>query len=88
MAERLEKKWCASNYANAITLKKMTAENIRYPRGSYHDTWEEAHAALLERCTKQAQAAEREFQRRQNALRKAKQMKPPTAAAQAQEKQP
>lgn len=73
----LERKWCASRHANSITLKKMTADAVRFPRGTYHDTWEQAHAALVARRAAQMQEAEREFQRARNALNKAKAMKPP-----------
>lgn len=79
VTEKLPKKWCASRYTNSITLKKMTAENVRFPRGTYHETWEEAHAALLERLKIEVKVAERDFQSARRALDRAKVMPPPVA---------
>jgi hypothetical protein len=79
MAKPVPKKWCASFYTNSITMKKMTADNLRFPRGSYHDTWDEAHAAMVERRKETLKKAEREFQRCRMALVKARAMKPPQA---------
>jgi hypothetical protein len=81
MAERKPYKWCASNYTNAITFKKLTDEAVRSPRGTYHDTWEEAHAALVARRQRELTEAERDFQRARNALAKAKRMPPPAGKA-------
>jgi hypothetical protein len=77
MAKPKPYKWCASNHTNAITLKKLTDEAVRWPRGTYHDTWEEAHAALVARRQKELTEAERAFQRARNAFNKAKRMPPP-----------
>jgi hypothetical protein len=77
MAERCEVKWCASRYTNAITLKKLTREALRFPRGTYHDTWAEAHDALVARNQKAFEIARRELASATRALVKAKVMKPP-----------
>lgn len=78
MAERLPFKWCASNYSNQITRKKMTDEAVRFPRGTYHDTWEEAKAALVERREREFRKAQSLYEQARKALSKAQQMKPPT----------
>jgi hypothetical protein len=80
MSTRKPSKWCASNYTNAITLKKLTDQAERWPRGTYHDTWEEAHAALIARREEEFKRAERAFQAARNALAKAKRMPPPAVA--------
>lgn len=73
----LERKWCASRNMNSITLKKMTATAIRYSHGTYHDTWAEAHDALVQRRQRAFEAAQRELASATRALAKAKAMKPP-----------
>lgn len=91
MAKELPKKWWASTHSNSISLKKTTAENLRWERmnaGSFHDTWEEAHAALLARREEEFKRAEREFQSRRTALMKAKLMKPPQPSAASEGKLP
>ena len=71
---QVPKRWCASNYTNSITLKKMTAENLRFPRGTYHDTWEEAHAALVARREQEVAKAESALRSARSALTRAKRM--------------
>jgi hypothetical protein len=77
MSTKLERKWCASRYANSITLKKMTAWEARCPRGTYHDTWAEAYDALVLRRQQAFEIAQRELASATRALAKAKAMKPP-----------
>ena len=70
--------WWASNYTNQISRKKAPSPmEERFPHGTYHKTWEEAHVALVDRRQREFDAAEREFQRRRNALIKAKMMRAP-----------
>jgi hypothetical protein len=74
--------WWASNHTNQISRKKAPSPmEERFPRGTYHDAWEEAHAALVQRRQREFDAAEREFQRRRAALSKAKMMRPPDGVA-------
>lgn len=39
--------WVASNYTLQINRRKVTSYDLKYPRATFHDTWEEAHAASL-----------------------------------------
>lgn len=75
--KKLEHKWCASNYANSITLKKLTSDSLRFPRGTYHDTWADAHSTLIARREREFKEAEKRFQSARTALAKAKRMPPP-----------
>jgi hypothetical protein len=71
-------KFIASSYANQITYRRLSKQDERWPRGTFHDTWEEAHATIVERCRKQFELAERERKRAQSAFIKAKAMQKPT----------
>jgi hypothetical protein len=70
-------KWCASNCTNSITLKKMTAEAIRWPRGTYHDTWADAYDALVGRRRAVMERAQRDLAAATRALAKARALQPP-----------
>lgn len=44
------KRWVVSGTMTQITFRKVTRDDYRYPRGrTYHETWEEARIALLQR---------------------------------------
>lgn len=77
MAKRLPIRWWASNHMNSISHKKVTAMELRYPRGTFYDTWAEAHDAIVTRCQRKFEAAQRELATATRALAKAKAMKPP-----------
>ncbi len=76
--------WVASNYTPQIHLRKVTATDRRFPRATFHETWEEAHAAQLakaqarlERAGKEAKAAVRAAMSAHNSLKKVEAMAKP-----------
>lgn len=79
------KMFVASCRANHISHRKVTATDRRDWRGtSFHDTWAEAHAAIVARreaelvkAQNQAAQYQRWLKSAERALEKAKAMKPP-----------
>lgn len=82
MVKPLKKRWVASSYMNSIVFKKITAMDERFPRGTFHDTWAEAHVVVMARCQREFEKAQRELSRATRALAKAKAMQPPPEGTQ------
>lgn len=49
--------WVASNHSLQINRRKVTASDRRYPRGTFHETWEEAHAATVAKAQERLEKA-------------------------------
>lgn len=47
----------ASNYSLQIHRRKVTASDRRYPRATFHETWEEAHAAQIRKAEEELSKA-------------------------------
>lgn len=54
--------WVASTHSSHISHRKVAATDRRYPRATFHDTWEEAHAAVLARANERLERAGRDAQ--------------------------
>lgn len=79
--------WVASNYSLQIHRRKVTATDRRWPRGTFHETWEEAKAAQiakakarLERTGKELREAERAALRAAKQVNKAEALTKPEGA--------
>lgn len=55
--------WVASNHTPQINLRKVTAFDRRCARATFHDTWEEAHAAQIAKAEKRAEKAGQDAKR-------------------------
>ena len=53
--------WVASNHSLQISRRKVTASDRRYPRATFHETWEEAHAATVEKALENLEKAGRDL---------------------------
>lgn len=72
-----EKKFIASQYVNQITHRKVTPMDERFPRGTYHDTWADAHDAIVAKRQQEFEKAQRTLANATRSLAKAKAMKEP-----------
>lgn len=75
--------WAASNYSLQINRRKVTAYDRRWPRATFHETWEEAHEAQIakaqaraDKAADEAKKAARHAASTARALAKVKAMKP------------
>lgn len=79
--------WVASNKTLQINRRKVTSTDRRWPMATFHDTWEEAHAAQvakaqgrLEKAGKEARRAVRSALSAAKLLDKVEAMKNPEIA--------
>lgn len=68
------KVWIASNYLNLITHRFWTSLDDRYPRGSVHSNWKEAHEAIISARKKEFDKARRQLKNAGINLERAKKM--------------
>ena len=76
-------KYCASRYANKITLVQRNGPHNSYDTNGYFDTWEEAHGWIIARLVKERDRFEKELRRAEDRLQRAHKMKPPEVAVNA-----
>lgn len=69
------KMWCLSKYTAQINFRKVTQRELTTPQGSfyegratYHDTWENAHAALVDRALNNIFLEEANLKRQERAV--------------------
>ncbi|WP_399696568.1 hypothetical protein [Xenophilus sp.] len=79
--------WAASDHSPQINHRKVTAYDRRWPRATFHDTWDEAHAAQVAKAEARVERSARELKqatsaalRALKALDKVKAMKKPEDA--------
>lgn len=75
------KKWFLSKYQGAIRLQWFDAKKVAYGYGTYHETWREAHGALLARQHFDVNVARGRLANEERALKKYERMNPPPEAA-------
>jgi hypothetical protein len=74
MSVEKKKYWVADKYINKISYRLMHKSDQICPRGSFHDSWEEAHAAIVAAREAEYDHAVKELKRAKTALDKAKKM--------------
>lgn len=75
-----EKVWIASKYANQITYRRLSKMDERYPRGTFHASWEDAHATIVAARMKELEDARKALRRADANLKRAQKMIAPAIA--------
>lgn len=78
----MKKLWFADKFINRIVHRAKNkgdeqCERLSVPHGTFHATWEEAHAAIISRREAELRETQRAFDKARDALSRARRMQPP-----------
>ena len=81
MKAQKKKVYIANFYVNRISYRALDAWDESCPDGTHHDSWEEAHAALIEHREKEVNSLLQHVKNAKESLTRAKKMIRPSSDA-------